>query len=212
MLALGVLTAYQGVFYLCFFGILGLCAAVFGIWMLVNGSRATRLRAVVTPEGLHLVAHQGRHLMFQRGLVEATIPWAEIQGFSDMRTLNMATPSHVQTTYVLYTSRGDFTLNDVQWDHLSNLMQEVSARTGRMPGQVAPERAAAQADVKAGERRVYSFQRIFGWIIVVICTPLMLLVVIAGLAQGFSADLGRATSYLLLALTLGGSMTRYYKK
>ena len=212
MLALGILTAGEGAFDLYFFGIFGLCAATFGVWMWAQGVRIGKLRAVLLPDALHLVAHRGRHLVFQRGIAEVTIPWAEIQGFSEMRTLNIASRKRTQMTYILFTNRGDFTLNDIQWDNLADLVREVSMRIDRLPGVVAPERAAALAEVKSGERRIFSVQRIFGWVVVVTCVLLAVLLFLGGLMQGFSADLLKAAIFLLFALSVGVSMIRYYRK
>jgi hypothetical protein len=211
-LALGILTADDGLFNLVFFGLMGFGAAAFGTFLLVNGSRAAQLHATLTPEALHLVAHRGRQMIFQRGLAEATIPWAEVQGFTSMTTLNIGTTTGTQNTYVLYTSQGDFTFNDIQWDNLEGLLWEVCARTGRTPDEVAPERAPAVAEVQAGKRRVFAFQRIFGWAILILCVPLMLLVILGGIIRGFSADLVSAASFLLLANVLGSAMIRYYRK
>ncbi len=212
MSALAILFADQGAFDLVFFGCAGLCAGLFGIWMLVNGSRTARLRAVVTPDAFHIIAHRGRRLVLQSGLAEATLPWVDVQGFTSMQTLNIALPDRIQTTYILYTKAGDFTLNNVQWDNLSGLVDEISRRTGRTPGEVAPERAEAHAEVEAGKRRVGSFQRISGWAIVIACAPLLLLVIVGGFAQGFSADVIKAAGFLALALSLGALLVRFYRK
>jgi hypothetical protein len=206
------LVADQGAFFVAFLAIFALCAAAFGWWIWVNGLRMARLRAVLMPDALHIVAHGGRHLWFQRGLAKAVVPWAEVQGFTGMRVLNPASPNRTQTTYILYTQRGDFTLNDVQWNHLDGLVREVSARIGRAPGEVAPERSAVRAEIQAGQRRLYSFQRILGWTMVIACGPLLALTVLGGFIQGFSADLARASVFLLLGLGLGVSMTRFYRQ
>jgi len=206
------MVADQGALMVEFLGCLGLCGAGFGCWMLVNGARMIKLRAVLTPDALHIVAHSGRHLWIQRGLGEATIPWAEIQGFTDMKVMNPASVYGAQTTYVLYTKRGDFTLNDMQWDNLAMMVREVSARSGRFPGEVAPERAAARAEIQAGTRRLFSFQRIFGWMLVIPCAALLLLVILGGLAGGFTGDLARASIYLAIGLGLGAGMIRFYRK
>jgi hypothetical protein len=113
---------------------------------------------------------------------------------------------------VLYTKRGDFTLNDVQWDNLAAMVREVSARSGRSTGEVAPQRAAARAEIQAGTRRLFSFQRIFGWTLVIPCAALLLLVILGGLARGFTADLARASVYLAIGLGLGVGMIRFYRK
>ena len=210
-LALGILIAGQGAAIVVFFVLIGMFAASYGVWMYVHGLRMARLRAAVTESGLHLVAHVGRHLVFQRGLAEAAISWGEIQGISDMRTLNMNAPGGTQTTYILYTSRGDFTLNDTQWDNLAALVREISVRTGRKPGTVSPERSAAVAQVQTGKRRVRGFQRAFGWTIVILCAPLLLLVILGAFLQGFSGDLMTAASFLLFAIALGAAMIRYYR-
>ncbi len=212
MLALGILTARQDAFDLYFFSFIGACASAFGLWIVINGFWMTKLRAIVTPESLHLVAHRGRHLALQRGLAEATVPWAEIQGFSDMRTLNMNTKTRTQTTYILYTSQGDFTLNDIQWENLAGLVHAVSAHTGRKPGEVSPERSSTRAQVEASKRRLFALERIFGWILVGLCTPVLLLVILGGFIQGFSADLVRGGFMLMLAISLGSAMIRFYHK
>jgi hypothetical protein len=211
LLALAILTASESAFNLYFFGFMGLCAAAFGVWMLVSGFQMAKLRATVTAEALHIVAHAGRHLALQRGLAEATIPWAEIQGITDMHTLNMSAATGTQTTYILYTSRGDFTLNDIQWDDLPGLIGEISARTGRAPGQVAAERAVASADVKAGKRRLFAVLRIFGWTVIVLSAAMLLLVIAGGFIQGFSRDLLSAGFMLMFAISLGYAMVRYYR-
>jgi hypothetical protein len=212
VLAAAVMVASEGAFFVVFLGVFGLCALAFGWWIWVNGSRMAKLRAVVTPDALHIVAHSGRHLWFQRGLAEAAIPWGEVQGLTDVRVLNPAAPNRTQNTYILYTQRGDFTLNDVQWNDLEGLMREVSARSGRAPGEIAPERSAVRAEVKAGQRRLYSFQRILGWILVVGCAPLLLLLVLGGCIDGFSGDLARVAVFLAVGLALGVSMIRFYRK
>jgi hypothetical protein len=71
-----------------------------------------------------------------------------------------------------------------------------SARSRRIParlvGDVVPECAAAMAAVEASKRHVFSFQRAFGWILVMVCIPVALLVLLGGIVQGFSADLVKA--------------------
>jgi hypothetical protein len=170
------------------------------------------LRAVLTPQALHLVAHRGRHLVLQRGLAEVTTPWTDIQGITGMQSPNFALPGRIQTTYILYTKSGDFTLDNVQWDDLAGLIAEITRRSGLVPGEVAPERAESRAEVETGKRRVGSFQRILGWIIVILCAPLLLLVIVGGIAQGFSADVVKAAGFLAVALSLGASLVRFYSK
>jgi len=46
--------------------------------------------------------------------------------------------------------------------------------------------------VEATKRHVFYFQRAFGWILVIICIPVALLVLLGGGVQGFSADLVKA--------------------
>jgi hypothetical protein len=145
-------------------------------------------------------------------LAEATIPWPDVQGFSTVDILNPAAQSGTQITYILYTKSGDFNLNDLQWDNLKGLVKEISRHTGRPIGEVAPERAAAQIEVKAGERRMFSFQRTFGWIIVGICAALLLLVMLGGLLTRFSVDAAKAAIFLVCAMVLGASLIRFYRR
>jgi hypothetical protein len=58
-----ILNAHQDAFLLYFFGLMGVSAFAFGVWMVVHGFWMTKLRAIVTPESLHLVAHRDRHLI-----------------------------------------------------------------------------------------------------------------------------------------------------
>lgn len=212
MLALAILNAHQDAFLLYFFGLMGVSASAFGLWMVVHGFWMTKLRAIVTPGALHLVAHRGRHLILESGLAEAAIPWAEIQGFSSMRILNISAETRTQTTYILYTNRGDFTLNDIQWDNLAGLVREVSARTGRNPGEVAPERSVARKEVETGKRRVFGLQRTFGWITLGLSLPLLLLVILGGFIDGFSANLVSGGFMLTVAIGLGSTMIRFYRR
>jgi hypothetical protein len=210
--ALGLATAHQDIFYLWFFGLLGLLITAFGIYMMFSGHAIAKLRADVRTEALHLIAHRGRHLTFQLGLAEATIPWSEIQGLSTMRTLNMNTKTRTQITYILYSKRGDFTLNDIQWDNLAGLVREISVRTGRAVGKIAPERNATRIAVEAGKRRVFKAQRILGWIVVGVCVPALLLLILGGLIQGYSVALLDAGFMLMLAISLGSALIRFYRK
>jgi len=212
MLALGILTAHQSAFFLVFFGLIGAGSGAYGIWMLLQGLYISRLRASLTPETLELTAHAGRHLWFQHGLATARLPWAEVQGFTTMATPNLNARSGLQNTYILCTKQGDFTLSDIQWENLAALMREISARTGRAPGEVAEQRAATKAQIESGKRRVYSFQRMLGWTVVIACVPLALLALIAGIVAGFSVGLVRALSMLTIAASLGASLVRYYRK
>ena len=211
-LALGILTAHQSWFLLCFFGLMGVCVGAFGAWLAAHGQRLARLRAEVRSDGLLLTAHSGRHVWFQRGLATARIPWADIQGFTSMRTMNMSAKSGSQATYILYTRQGDFTLVDLQWENLDGLLGEITARTGRAPETVAEERAAAKAEIQAGERKVYVLMRGFGWAAVIVCVPMAVVVLIEGVAQGFSRDVGRGLCLLVIACSIGSSMIRYYRK
>jgi hypothetical protein len=171
LIGLGLLTERESRPTLVFFGLIALAALVFGTFFLWQARIMTRLRAEVSPHGLRITAHAGRHLWLQRGIASAEIPWAEVQGFSAMRTLNTAMKENVQATWFLYTARGDFTLNDVQWADLDGLVREIESYTGREPDDVAPARASTQAEMKSGQRRLFSVQRFFGWTIVIVCAP-----------------------------------------
>jgi hypothetical protein len=200
-----------GVGLLLFFSLFALGACGFGVFLLFNSVWASRLRAVVQPDALHLIAHQGRHAVLTRGLREAAIPWPDIQGFSSFRTPNPSARGNVQKTYILYTSQGDFTLNDVQWENLDALMSEISKRTGRPAEEVAPQRAQSRAEIRTTERRIFSMQRLIGWIAVAICAPMLILVLIA-MTQGFSAGLGVSAVYLFIGASLGMSLIRFHRK
>jgi hypothetical protein len=208
----GAMVVLVGATFSAFVVVMGVCSVAFGGWMLVNAVRIARLRAVLTPDGLDIVAHAGRRLWIQGGLASAVVPWNEVQGFTDMKVLNAAASGGAQTTWILYTNRGDFTLNDMQWENLPGLVHQVSARIGRAPGDVAPERAAALNQVKAGERRLSSWQRSFGWIVVGICALLLLLILIGLFTAGFSPGLVSGSAFLLVAMGLGIGMIRFYRK
>ncbi len=204
--------AGQSVGSAIFFSIFGVAAAAFGVWMWLMGSRIFKLRATVTGDALKLMAHSGRGIWMQRSLAEATIPWAEVQGFSCVGILNPSAKDGTQSTYILYTKRGDFTLNDVQWNNLAGLMREISVHTGRPAGEVTQERTAAVEQVHAGERRMFSIQRILGRILLGISAAMLLLVALGVLAEGFSSDLAKAAFFLIFAMSAGWSMIRFYRR
>lgn len=202
----------QGAGTAAFLGIAAVVAGAFGVWMLVNAWRISKLRATLTPEALHLVAHGGRRIWLQRALAEATIPWAEVQGFSHVGILNPAAKGGTQTTYILYTRQGDFTLNDIQWNNLAGLIDEISRRTARPSGEVAPERTVALDQVHAGERRMFWVLRVLGWILAGMCAILLLPLIVDAFSSGISGDIARAAIFLAIAITLAGSMIRYYRR
>jgi hypothetical protein len=195
-----------------FGGIFGLCAVATGGWMLVNASQIARLRAIATPDELRIVAHAGRAMGLTRKLAEAVIPWAEVQGVAGSSTFNQTRSGGVQTNYILYTNRGDFTLDVRLWANVAGLIREVCARSGRKPGEIAPERSAALAGLRTGERRSASRTRIFGWILAIACTAMLAIVGIAGLNGDSSTSLIRFAIYLAMGIGVGISMIRFRRK
>jgi hypothetical protein len=202
--------ADHGVGSIIFFASVGVLSGAFGAWMLLNGWRMSKLRAHITTEALHLNAQRGRSLWLPGPLEDVVVPWAEVQGFSHVDFLNPG--AGVQSNYILYTNRGDFTLNDVQWDNLPGLLEQISSHTGRRDGEVASERSAAQIELAGAKRRMFSIQRIFGWCIFIVSAALLLLVIVGGLVSGFNVGLAKALGVLGLAMSLGGSMARFYRR
>lgn len=192
-------------------GFFGLIWGAFGAWMLYAASRMSRFRAIVTPAALRLIASKGRSVWFQGALAEATIPWLEVQGFSRVDTANPAAPGGAQATYLLYTKDGDFSLNNLQWENLDLLMREIARRSGHGADQIAPERAAAQSELRSSERRLRSVQRVLGWVVLVTSGILLLPVIAGALAHGFSSDLGKAAMFLVLAMGVAASVIRFYR-
>jgi hypothetical protein len=190
----------------------GLFAGVTGVRSWVSGSRGARLRAVLTPDALRIVAHAGRHPWYYQPLAEASIPWTEIQGVMERRVSNLPGPGGIQTTYILYSKRGDFTLRDIQWVNLEIMIREITARSGRVLGEIAPERSAVLTEVNSKERRAATRQRVFGWFLLIVCVPWAVVVVITGLSQGFSSGLIRAAAYLFVGLAAGISMVRFSRR
>jgi hypothetical protein len=145
-------------------GSLGLLGGSFGAWMLLNGWRISRLRAEVTADTLRIVAQRGRGLWLPHPLADVTVTWAEVQGFNSTSIPNRSAPGGRQGIYVLYTSRGDFNLNDVQWNNLNGLLKEITRFTGREAGVAAAERSAAQAEFQAGKRGIDRVMRVSSWV------------------------------------------------
>jgi hypothetical protein len=197
------------------FGVLGLFCAIwiaFGVWMLITASRMSRFRAIVTPGALRLVAAKGRSVWFQGSVAEITTPWTDVQGFSRVDTPNPAARGGAQSTYILFTKGGDFSLNSIQWENLDGLIAEIARRSGHSAGEVAPERAAAEAQLQVSERRMSSVQRVFGWIILVASGAMLLPVIVGMLARGPSVDLARAALFLIFAMGVAASMIRFYRR
>lgn len=197
------------------FGVLGLFCPIwiaFGVWMLFTASRMSRFRAIVTPGALRLVAAQGRSIWFQGSVAEVTAAWTEVQGFSRVDTPNPAARGGAQSTYILFTKGGDFSLNSIQWENLDGLMLEIARRSGHSAGEVAPERAATEAQLQVSERRMSSVQRVLGWIILVASGAILLPVIAGLLSRGPSADLGRAVFFLIFAMAVAASMIRFYRR
>lgn len=193
-------------------GFFGLLWAALGAWMLFAAARMSRFRAIVTPAALRLTASQGRSIWFQGASAEAIIPWPEVQGFSRADTPNPAAQGGAQSSYILYTKEGDFSLNSLQWENLDGLIQQIAKRTGHGAGEVASERAAAQTELRSSERRMRSIQRVFGWI-VLITSGLLLLPVLGTLfSTGMTADTGKAAIFLLFAMGVAASVIRFYRR
>jgi hypothetical protein len=191
--------------------VFALAVAVFGVWMLVTAARISSFRATLTPEALRLAATGGRGIWLQGAVTEHTIAWAEVQGFSRVDVMNPAEQGGAQATYILYTKRGDFNLNNVQWQNLEGLMREMARRSGHAAGEVAPERTAAQTELHRSEHRMRSVLRVFGSIILAM-SGAMLLLVLPGLSTGFSSDLAKAGFVLVFAVSAAVSMIRFYRR
>jgi hypothetical protein len=194
--------AAPGIGAVIFFALLTIAAGAFGGWMLLTGWRIRRLHATVTPQALTLAAQRGHKPWLPGPLAQITIPWSEVQGFETFDVRGQ----EARSNYVLYTSRGDFTLNAAHWHNLDGLLQEVASRTGKASGQVSAERGAAQIELQSARQRMSSAQRIFGWVILCISTPLLLLVIIGMLADGLNGGLFNAAFALGLAISLGAVM------
>jgi hypothetical protein len=106
----------------------------------------------------------------------------------------------------LPTSRGDFTLNAAHWRNLDGLLQEIAHRTGKSAGQSLAERGAATTELQSAKQSMSSAQRIFGWVVLCISTPMMLLVIIGMLSGGVNGGLLNAAFALGLAMSLGAAM------
>jgi hypothetical protein len=212
VLAIAATVGRQTPGMIAFLGVFGLVWAAFGAWMLFAASRMARFRAVLTPSALRVTASRGRSIWFQGDVAEVTVSWPDVQGFDRVDTLNPSAQSGTQSTYILLTKAGDFSLNNVQWENLDGLIREVVRRTGHGAGQVASERAAAQAEIQAKERRMSSAQRVFGWIVLVTSGLMLLAVMVGTLATGFSSDLLKAALFLVFAMSVGASVIRFYRR
>jgi hypothetical protein len=188
--------------------ILGLWAAVFGGWLLAHAARLARLRVVLGPSSVRIVAP----LWFARRLTATEIPWSCVDRFDDVQIPNSSWPRGAQTFCILYTRQGQFTLDGGQWQNLSALRREIALRTGCVPGDSSSARSAAQSSVQLTQRRAHHLQRMLGKLVAAVSAPLFLMAVVGGVVNGYSADLCRGMIFLFFAFSLGVAMARFYRR
>lgn len=194
LLVLAWATAESGAFITA-----ALFLSIFAIWFTVIALQIWRLKAVVSDTALDLTAHGGARVWMTGGLKSAVIPWNEIQGIQ-MVDLPMQEPN-----YIVFSSRGDFTINGTQFNDASRLAGEIAARSGRELGAVPEGRGEAVAQVQKSTSGAQTFLKVCGWVAAVM--GILMVLAVLGISTG-GGDKGDAIKVGGIAIMMFGIAAR----
>jgi hypothetical protein len=186
--------------------------AVPGAFIVRMGINLARIRIAVSDQGLELTANRFRIWTFRR-IGSARLAWTDVRGIQAYDTPNFAAPGGTQVDYVLHTTRGLFTVPNVQFPDAARIAARLAARIGRPVGDLPPDVTPVGA-ARREDRRGIRLMRALGWTAQVSGALVMALFAVAWFGGGSleASEVGGIFAAGFVLLIAGGSLRRFSLK